>query len=221
MSSNDTILGQLSEQTVQRYGERYSRLGRHVRSLGWGSEQDQEIRFGQTLRLLPNLCGSLLDIGCGFGDLLTFLSAHNATPGHYLGWDITPSFVTESTQIHAANPTAAFEVHNLLDTPATEPVADCAVMLGLLNVNWKGQIDNLEYSRKMIRQAFSLVRDTLIVDFLSTHISPSYPAETQVFYHDPVQMLEFALTLTPGVTLLQDYPPIPQREFMLALRHIP
>lgn len=218
MPADTSILSRLSRQTVQRYGERYARLGHHVRALGWGCEQDQAIRFGQTLRVLPEPCGTLLDIGCGFGDLLTFLTGNNAAPANYLGWDITPGFVAEATRIHAANPTARFEVGNLMEKGAEAPVADCAVMLGLMNFNWQGQIDNIEYSKHMIRQAFSMVRNTLVFDFLSTHLTPTYPAETGVFYHNPAEMMDFAFSLTSSVTLLHDYPPIPQRECMLALR---
>src|SRR3569623_1692324 len=93
--AQDDIMGSLSQQTVQRYGERYSRLGRHVRSLGWGCEEDQEVRFSQVLRLLPKPCGSLLDIGCGFADLLAFMGRKDEAPQHYVGWDITPSFIEE------------------------------------------------------------------------------------------------------------------------------
>ena len=58
---------------------------------------------------------------------------------------------------------------------------------------------------------------TLVVDFLSTSLTPDYPKEDAVFYHDPEKMLSFALGLTPNVTLIHDYPPIPQKEFMLVL----
>lgn len=221
MHSKDPTLQSVSEQTAQRYGERYSRMGKDVRSLGWGSDSDQEVRFSQVLRLMPAPCSSVLDIGCGFGDFLSFMVSHDVAPGKYIGWDITPSFVDEATRIHHLNPAANFELRNLLDVPMVEPVADCAVMLGLLNFNWKGQVDNLEYSKRMIRRAFALARDVLIVDFLSVSKSPDYPAEAGVFYHDPAQMLNFALSLTPSIALLQDYPSIPQREFMLALRHSP
>jgi SAM-dependent methyltransferase len=218
MNSDTSVLSQLNQQTVQRYGERYARLGHHVRALGWGCEEDQAIRFGQTLRVLPQPCGTVLDIGCGFGDLLTFLTKNNAAPTNYLGWDITPGFVDASLRIHADNPTARFEVCNLMEKVAPEPVADCAVMLGLMNFNWKGQIDNVEYSKNMIRHAFSMVRDTLVFDFLSTHLTPTYPAEASVFYHNPAEMMDFAFSLTSSVTLMHDYPAIPQRECMLALR---
>jgi SAM-dependent methyltransferase len=221
MKTDASLLNQLSQQTAQRYGERYGRLGRHIRSLGWGCEEDQDIRFKQSLRLLPEQVGTLLDIGCGFADLLTFFSSSNVALTHYIGWDITPSFIDECQKLHGSNSRVEFAVCDLSEMSMDAPVADCAVMLGLLNFNWKGQINNFEYSCTMIRRAFAAVRDTLIVDFLSTKLAPSYPAEAQVVYHDPAAMLDFALSLTHSASLLHDYAPIPQREFMLALRHRP
>jgi hypothetical protein len=90
-------------------------------------------------------------------------------------------------------------------------------MLGLLNLNFHEDFDNLTYSKLMITNAFSAVNELLIVDFLSNRLTPDYPKEDFVFYHDPAKMLDFALTLTPNVVLKHNYAPIPQREFLLAL----
>ena len=97
------------------------------------------------------------------------------------------------------------------------PVADIGVMLGLLNFNWRGEVDNLAYSRQAIRNAFRLVRRGLIVDFLSSHLTADYPAEEFVYYHEPDLVLRLGLELTPCVLLKHDYVPIPQQEFMLVL----
>ena len=64
---------------------------------------------------------------------------------------------------------------------------------------------------------FSHIDETLIVDFLSTNLTSDYPKEDFVFYHDPQEILEFALTLTDNVKLVHDYLPIPQKEFILIL----
>lgn len=90
-------------------------------------------------------------------------------------------------------------------------------MLGVLNFNLKDQVDNLAYSKQAIANAFSHIDETLIVDFLSTNLTSDYPKEDFVFYHDPLEMLEFALTLTDNVKLVHDYLPIPQKEFILIL----
>ena len=90
-------------------------------------------------------------------------------------------------------------------------------MLGVLNFNLKDKANNLEYSKLAITNAFSHVDETLIVDFLSSKLTSEYPKEDFVFYHNPIDMLEFALTLTDNVKLIHNYMPIPQKEFMLIL----
>ena len=72
----------------------------------------------------------------------------------------------------------------------------------------------------MIKKAFSAVSETLVVDFLSLYRIPDYPKEDFVFYHDPSEMLAFALELTPNVRLIHDYEAIPQKEFTLVLEHV-
>lgn len=207
----------ISEQTKERYRARFAKLGKSPKALGWGSDADQMVRFAQALRVLPADVSSILDIGCGFGDFLSFMRASGRGDFDYIGWDLTPAFVQEARRLHGESGSAVFEEKDLLRVESAGPVADAAVMFGLLNYNWKTQADNLEISRQMIRKALSLVRKTLVVDFLSTRLCDTYPKEDGVFYHDPGEMLGFALELCPNVVLLHDYQPIPQREFMIAL----
>lgn len=64
-------LKELSESTISRYSERYYKLGRDVKTLGWGNEEQQFFRFKQVMRIMQCSGKSLLDIGCGFGDFIS------------------------------------------------------------------------------------------------------------------------------------------------------
>lgn len=212
----DSTLKSISDSMIDRYSQRYNKLGYHVNTLGWGNTEQQEYRFSQTLDLATGFKDKkVLDIGCGFGDYLTFMRKSKVPVGSYVGYDLNPDLIKEAKIQHADDDTAQFEVANILETSRELPLADVAMMLGVLNLNLKGQVDNYEYSQRIIRNAFSLVKDCLVVDFLSTVLDKSYPKEDFVFYHNPVKMLEFALSLSPKVTIKQDYKPIPQREFMI------
>jgi SAM-dependent methyltransferase len=213
---NDELLA-IAKSTVARYSDRYKKLGRHVHTLGWGSEEQQHYRFNQVLRATTLHEKSILDIGCGFGDFLSSCLDAGYKPQHYTGWDINPDLIAEAKQQH---PSSNFVVLNLADQEKLEPVAEIGVMLGVLNLNFKEAYDNMAFSKIMIEKAFSAVSETLVVDFLSLYRTSSYPEEDFVFYHDPAEMLAFALELTPNVRLLHDYSPIPQKEFMLVLEHV-
>ena len=186
------ILNKIFQETIQRYSDRYRKLGRHVRALGWGTKEQQRLRFAITLRGLPQDLSSrkILDIGCGFGDYYAFLKEQGLRPAFYLGWDINPNFIAEARSLFVREPRVFFEEKNIFEIPENHPpVAHIGVMLGLLNYNLASRFDNYEYSRIAIRKAFSLVSEVLIVDFISFCRTEDYPKEDFIFYHDPSRML--------------------------------
>lgn len=203
--------------TVERYSERYNKFGRHVHTLGWGSVDQQNYRFSQVFRAVGLEGKSVLDIGCGFGDFLSNCSSLRCEVSSYTGWDINPDLIAEAKKLHNNH---TFSVLNLADVDDLAPVAEVGIMLGVLNLNFKKTYDNITYSKMMIKKAFAAVSETLVVDFLSLYRTPDYPEEDFVFYHNPADMLAYALELTPNVRLLHDYSPIPQKEFMLVLEHV-
>lgn len=210
-------LARISQQTVERYSGRYRTMGYDVKTLGWGTAEQQQYRFGRTLTGGIRFDGkSVLDIGCGFGDYRDFLRRQGVSISRYIGWDINQDLVEEARRRHAAEADVRFEQYDLARSPLPrEPVADIGIMLGVLNFNLKETLDNYDYSRMTIEKAFRLVRDALVVDFLSTRMTETYPKEDFVFYHRPEAMLEIALSLSPDVVLKHDYAPIPQKEGML------
>jgi SAM-dependent methyltransferase len=214
-------LDRISQKIVDRYSTRFQSLGVDVKTLGWGSTVQQRARFYQAL-LSTNIdltARSILDIGCGFGDLLSLMLDENLQIGSYRGWDINPDLIGAARakfEDRATNE-VVFEVVDVSGQNVESNICDVGYMLGLLNLNFHEDFDNLTYSKLMITNAFSAVNELLIVDFLSNRLTPDYPKEDFVFYHDPAKMLDFALTLTPNVVLKHNYAPIPQREFLLAL----
>lgn len=212
-------LKSISESLVQRYSNRYRELGDSIRTLGWGSTEQQRYRFAMSLSLLGNTAGKkIVDVGCGFGDFFRFLIESGVEFESYLGVDINEDLLGQARQ-KCNDPRATFERINILTEPPAEPLGDILVMFGILNFHLKEKMNNLDYTRLFVKNAFSLARDRLIFDFISTHRTPSYPAEDFIYYHDPVEILAFCFELTPRVSLKHDYLPIPQREGMIALSH--
>jgi SAM-dependent methyltransferase len=213
----EDIISELMLAVVGRYSSRFNQLGKDVKTLGWGSEQQQVFRFLQALRAVDVSGKSVLDIGCGFGDFLSVCIDNNIEISNYEGWDINPDLIRMAQEQH---PMASFNVVDLSNLNDVLVVAEIGFMLGVLNLNFKDKYDNLLFSKMMIKKAFCSVSRSLVVDFLSLKKSPDYPAEDFVFYHDPAELLSYALTLTPSVRLFHDYSPNPQKEFMLVLEHV-
>ena len=212
-------LDNIASLMIERYSRRYKELGHDVKTLGWGNTEQQGFRFKQAVEALDFKSEkSVLDIGCGFGDLLALLTAEKKGVSKYIGWDLNPDLIAECKEIWENIPIqTAFELVNIGKQIIDASVADIGFLLGVLNLNLKEEFDNYQYSEMIIRNSFSAVNELLVVDFLSTKLTPDYPKEDFVFYHDPARMLEFALTLTPNVVLKHNYAPIPQKEFMLFL----
>lgn len=209
--------GNIKEGVIKRYSDRFSIYGKDVRTLGWGSVEQQEARFAVACGNLQLDTKIVLDIGCGFGDFFKFCLERQIALEKYIGWDVNPDLIR---QAEIENPNGKFLVRDAREVDVIDHVADVAVMIGVLNLNFKGSLDNDKFTKDMVSRAFGLCSETLVVDFLSTNLTQDYPAEDFVYYHDPVEMLAFALSLTPSVRLIHDYSPIPQKEFMLVLNHV-
>jgi len=66
--------------------------------LRWHSRQSQEVRFHQLLSLLPFNTSSIIDAGCGFGDLYLYLSSQGKGSIDYIGLDALEVMVKEAQQ---------------------------------------------------------------------------------------------------------------------------
>ncbi|CCH48598.1 methyltransferase [Pseudodesulfovibrio piezophilus] len=211
------ILDTISLQMKQRYSVRYGEMGYNIRTLGWGTVEQQQYRFAQTIDMVDLTGASVLDIGCGFGDYADFLRDHGVDYQSYLGIDINQDLLQEAGYRHAEKERNAFKQFNLSTDSCEEPMADVGIMLGVLNMHLKDQMDNYEYTALMIKKALKLVRKALIVDFLSSQLTPEYPREDFVFYHEPGRMLDLSFQMSSNVKMKHDYLPIPQKEFMILI----
>lgn len=107
-------------QNESRQKNIYSRLfkqhGKSHQSLHWTNRKNQQLRFEAFLSA-GNLQGaSLLDIGCGFGDFLSFLKEKKINC-FYTGFDICEEFITTAQKNFPDN---RFELRNILLKPTPE-----------------------------------------------------------------------------------------------------
>jgi ubiquinone/menaquinone biosynthesis C-methylase UbiE len=204
-------------ETCDRYNRRLEEHGPSARAVGWDSEASQWTRFSVAIRGADFNGKTVMDIGCGLADFYRFLKSRGITVGQYIGADVNPRLLAIAQEKF---PEAHFEKRNILLAPFSHQVCDVAVMNGVLNFRFQA-VDNYEYAKEMIERAFAACRELLIVDMLSSYLTPDYPPEDFVFYYSPEEMFRFAQTLTSYVSLSHDYPPIPQNEFTLFLRRNP
>src|SRR5438128_6961584 len=83
--------------TTRFYESHVKRFGYGFRALGYGRRESQERRFGAAAALGELHGARLLDVGCGFGDLLAWLRARGVQP-HYTGLDLCAPMVERCRQ---------------------------------------------------------------------------------------------------------------------------
>lgn len=192
------IIGQTGNNRITSfYTELVQKHGIFPRSLDWGSEVSQELRF-DVLAKIGNLNGkSLLDVGCGLGDLLNYLQTHD-TKADYTGYDITPIMIELAQKRF---PHANFQVSDLLDETDAQPQFDYVFASGIFYLR---QVEGIGYLGAMVRKMFSLCRKGIAFNTLSILALNRNPDE---FYADPSQVLTMCLEITPSVILRHDYLP--------------
>lgn len=207
----------VSDNIVKRYSERFKKFGCDVKTLGWGSKEQQIRRFHEFTKHVPNIHNkSIIDIGCGLGDYYNFLGKGGCL--NYLGLDINPDLIDAANENFKDNASVNFTCKDLLFEKSESPIANVGVMVGVLNLNLKDEMDNFEFSKKLIRNAFTYVNELLVVDFISSFTTDDYPEEDFIYYHKPQDVLEFCFSLTNNVSLFHNYQPIPQKEFLVCLQ---
>jgi SAM-dependent methyltransferase len=77
------------------YRNALARYGHNAQGAHWESTRSQQVRFGELRRLLPADLSAvtLVDIGCGLGDLFDYLKGLGACPSEYIGIDVVEPMV--------------------------------------------------------------------------------------------------------------------------------
>jgi SAM-dependent methyltransferase len=85
------------------YSGRLHEHGASARGVDWNSEESQVLRFAQLARVLPaSERFSIVDYGCGYGALVTFLE-DSAVEFDYQGFDISADMVEQARREHVGS----------------------------------------------------------------------------------------------------------------------
>lgn len=192
---------------VTRYEERLRRFGYSPMTLGWGKSGRQAIRFSVLAEAALSDPGmSVLDVGCGFGDLYDFLAA-NGWRGDYTGVDIVPGLLEVARERH---PALAFHELDASVSLGTLPAHDLVVCSGGLNARLRHG-DNEAHVRTMLTAMFEAAARIAACDFMTTHVDFRHE---DAWHTDPAWAFGLALSLTRRAVLRADYMPY---EFALIL----
>lgn len=206
--SDDRILAAVAA----HYETALSAHGATAKGVDWKDEDGQRLRHRQFLRLIEHdPDASVLDLGCGYGDFLTFLrrAGHR---GPYIGYDIAPAMIAAARTLHGEGPDRAFHLG-----ASPQAAADYAIGSGILNVI-RGADTNAwtSHAATVIETLARSARRGFGFNMLSLNSDPER-RRGDLFYADPVAILDRMIRHHGRhVALLQDYG---LWEFTVLVRH--
>jgi SAM-dependent methyltransferase len=197
------------EETTRWYEDKVLQFGFDHRGLGFRNRSSQEKRFEALLDLGDFHGRRLLDVGCGFGDLLDFLMRRGVRPV-YTGLDVCKPMIRRCQERFQGD-VAHFVGADVLEYQPAETY-DYVVASGIFGLDAEGSRERI---RPTLERMFGWSRIGTAVNFLSANYPR--PVDGRI-YVEPGKALEAALTLTPAVRLDHTYLP---NDFTLHLYRTP
>ena len=137
------------------YRDNYDTYGVSAEGVAWDSPQTQKRRFSAIASCLGDVTqDTLVDAGCGFGDLYLYLKEKNNLPKTYIGMDLCEPMVKEA-QVRTGCKIMQRDILR-----QTLPVADWYVASGSMNL-----LTRLE-TRLFIQRCFAKSRKGFIFNLL-------------------------------------------------------
>lgn len=163
------------------------------RALGWLNREDQLIRF-ESLAGIAALDGkTVLDAGCGYGDLFTFLTQRYKL-GHYYGIEQIPELLDEASRRYWDRDNVTFMSRNFLSMEL--PFADYVFASGSLNY----RSSDPDHISRAITTLFEHCRLGLAFNLLR-----SVPDNGLLVAYDPQLIMDHCRSLTEHSVLKTDY----------------
>lgn len=188
------------QDTIERYSTRYQKFGYSPQSLGWDKGK-QDIRFDVLTSQYDFSGKSVLDIGCGFGDINKTLNKKYENNYSYLGVDLVPDLITEARK-HYTDNKVNFMTGDFLELVFEEKF-DFIIASGIFNHRLMGA-NNYDLIEAAIIKALSMCNDGLAFDFLSDKVD--YQLE-HTFHSSPEKILSIAYKYSRNIMIRNDYMP--------------
>jgi len=176
------------------YDKSLSEFGPGPKALLWWDYRSMAIRFRELVKDIPVEGKTIMDAGCGLGDILPYLYAKSVN-FRYLGIDKKPEFI-EFAKKH-------YEGHDFkVGDPFNHRVGlyDVVVSSGVMN----GNVNNwMKKRQKMIANLFDQTGEVLAFNMAGG--LRRIPDDSLIAYADAREIFDYCKTLTKHVRLNTEY----------------
>ena len=180
------------------YKTSFKEYGPCPMGITWGTEKSQTDRFKVLTEISDLTKSSILDFGCGMGDLYGYLSKNTDVDlDKYLGIDINDVLLEEAGKRY---PKANFILRDILkDSFALDEKFDFVFASGVFAIptpNWK------DFTYQLLDELFKSCRKAMAINFLTTYSK----TDTGSNYVDPCSIFKMACDrYSTKLVMRQDY----------------
>lgn len=181
------------------YTDKVISHGATPQGVDWNGVESQENRFKQLLKITNDDANcTLLDYGCGFGALLTYLRKINKHL-NYIGFDISSEMLKKATEIHGNQ---GIWKNNLDD----EIKYDFVIASGLFNVKLKqSEEDWQKYIINTLDKINNISKKGFAFNILTSYSDMEFMKD-YLYYASPEHYFRHCkLVYSKQVSLLHDY----------------
>jgi len=183
----------IQNEIIKHYSELYQKFGKTSASLGWPKGR-QSLRFKILTEIGKINNSKILDVGCGFGDLLSYLKSKKYNIDYH-GVDINPIFVDVAKKFHQDG---KFYVKDI-EKRKFKKKFDWVFAIGTTN-----KAANYEYVENLLKEMFRISRKGIAMDFMSTYVDFRRKGSK---HFSPEKIFNLAKKMSKRVVIRHDYLP--------------
>lgn len=175
-------------------------------------ENSQRGGFHSISKYLPLKNSSLLDIGCGQGDYLSFIQEIDKGVSRYKGIDVSQRMVDFACEKFSNK---FFSKQYFLSEQKYD--FDLAVAIGTFNIrSFEKDEDQIKYLKENIKKMYDSSKKACALTLLSYHGYEEVKKENRLFCYEPWDIFKYCINLTSSVII--DHASI-TAEFIVVLYH--
>ncbi len=195
---------EIEKKMADYYDQHFTEFGIEPKGLGWKNKEAQIVRFEQLEKLFKVKSNfSVNDLGCGLGDLFSFLTDRGFTDFQYRGYDLLDTMVEKALDRFKTEGNATFFK---IDHANQLKPADYSIASGIFNLKYETPeyewlnfiLETLHFMDKNSSKGFAF-------NMLTRYSDKEYMQEI-LYYTDPLFIFDYCKrNYSRNVALLHDY----------------